>query len=209
MAGKIACWDKPETSTSCSPMINVDLYGQQDTVLKIKHQEETHHNFPVPRYTSIVIRTTCTIVKTCTVVIDKRYCMYVCIYVCMVITYSKGKDQPGKVANPARGQLDRGNNISMSAFAPENLVSRDGFGSPVPRQPAHLHAQAESGAYLRDFSLPRRRPFRYLFKPPNAIGSVPSSSVTQLGTDGVHCRESTGTGPVNLKVVSNGCCLGR
>ena len=43
-------------------------------------------------------------------------------------------------------------NISMSAFAPENLVSRDGFGSPVPRQPAHLRAQAESGAYLRDSS---------------------------------------------------------
>ena len=28
-------------------------------------------------------------------------------------------------------------NISLSAFAPENLVSRDGFGSPVPRQPGH------------------------------------------------------------------------
>ena len=28
-------------------------------------------------------------------------------------------------------------NISLSVFAPENLVSRDGFGSPVPRQPAH------------------------------------------------------------------------
>ena len=26
-------------------------------------------------------------------------------------------------------------NISLSAFVPENLVSRDGFGSPVPRQP--------------------------------------------------------------------------
>ena len=38
-------------------------------------------------------------------------------------------------------------NISLSPFAPENLVSRDGFGSPVPRQPAHLHTQAESGAY--------------------------------------------------------------
>ena len=25
----------------------------------------------------------------------------------MVITYSKGKDQPGKVASPARGQLNR------------------------------------------------------------------------------------------------------
>ena len=59
---------------------------------------------------------------------------------------------------------------------PENLVSRDGFGSPVPRQPAHLHTQAESGAYLRDYSqVPRRRPFIY-FIPPYAIGSVPSLS---------------------------------
>ena len=33
--------------------------------------------------------------------------------------------------------------------------------------------------------------------------------VTQLRTDGVHCRESAGTGPVNLNVVPNGCCLGR
>ena len=49
-------------------------------------------------------------------------------------------------------------NISLSAFAPENLVSRDGFGSPVPRQPAHLHTQAASGAYLRDSSrFPRAR----------------------------------------------------
>ena len=31
------------------------------------------------------------------------------MYVCMVITYRKSKDQPGKVANPARGQLNRGN----------------------------------------------------------------------------------------------------
>ena len=38
-------------------------------------------------------------------------------------------------------------NIFLSPFAPENLVSRDWFGSPVPRQPAHLHTQAESGAY--------------------------------------------------------------
>ena len=33
--------------------------------------------------------------------------------------------------------------------------------------------------------------------------------VTQLRTDGVHCRESAGTGPVNLKVVPSECCLGR
>ena len=28
-----------------------------------------------------------------------------------------------------------------------------------------------------------------------------------MRTDDVHCRESAGTGPVNLKVVPNGCCL--
>ena len=85
-------------------------------------------------------------------------------------------DQPGKVANPARGQLNRENNIPLSPCVPENLVSRYGFGSPVPRQPAHLHNQAESGAYLRDSSrVPRRRPFIY-FKPTYAIGSVPSLS---------------------------------
>ena len=34
---------------------------------------------------------------------------YVCTFVCMVITYSKSIDQLGKVANPARGQLNREN----------------------------------------------------------------------------------------------------
>ena len=53
----------------------------------------------------------------------------------MVITYSKGKGQPGKVANPACGQLSRENDFPLSPFAPENLVSRDRFGSSVPRQP--------------------------------------------------------------------------
>ena len=53
-------------------------------------------------------------------------------------------------------------NISLSpfAFAPENIVSRDGLGSFVPRQPVHLHTPAESGAYIRDSSrVPRRRLF--------------------------------------------------
>ena len=96
------------------------------------------------------------------------------MYVCMVNTYSKSKDQPGKVANPARAQLNREKKVPLFEFVLENLVSRDGFGSPVPRQPAHLHTQAESGAYLRDSSrVPRRRPF---MKPPYAIGSVPSLS---------------------------------
>ena len=124
-------------------------------------------------------------------------------------TYSKSSsvDQPGTAANPARGQLNRENEHPLSTFAPENLVSRDGFGSPVPRQPAHLHTQAESGAYLRDPSqVPRRRPFLHS-KPPYAIVSVPNLSGHAIASryDGVHCRESSGTVPVNLKVVPN--CL--
>ena len=123
----------------------------------------------------------------------------------MVITYSKGKGQPGKVANPARGQLDRKMIFALSPFAPENLVSRDGFGSPVPRQPAHLHTQAESGAYVRDSArVLRRRPFIYLNRH-TPSGQSRVYRVTQLRTDGVHYRESAGTGPVNLKVVPNGC----
>ena len=49
-------------------------------------------------------------------------------------------DRPEMAANPARGQLNRENEIlrfSLSPFAPENSVSRDRLSRPVPRQPAH------------------------------------------------------------------------
>ena len=45
-----------------------------------------------------------------------------------------------KLSNPARGELiklDRENEYSPVPVLPENLVSRDGFSRPVPRQPAH------------------------------------------------------------------------
>ena len=50
--------------------------------------------------------------------------------------FSCRMDQPGKVANPACGQLNRENDYLLSPFAPENLVSRDGCGRPVLCQPA-------------------------------------------------------------------------
>ena len=56
-------------------------------------------------------------------------------------------------------------NISLPPFAPENLVSRDGFGCPVPRQSAHLHTQAESGAFTYGI-------------PPDFRGGVCNSVVT-------------------------------
>ena len=69
-----------------------------------------------------------------------------------------------------------GNDFSLSPFAPENLVSQDGFCSLAPREAAHLHTQAESGAYLlRGFSrFPRRRPFIYLNR------HMPSASPASL-----------------------------
>ena len=84
-------------------------------------------------------------------------------------------DQLGKVAGPACGQLNRENDIPLSPCVPENLVSRDGFSRPVPRQPAHLHTQGESGAYLRNSSrVPRRRSYETAIRhrvSPEFIGS--------------------------------------
>ena len=99
--------------------------------------------------------------------------MYVCMVTHVAKVWINQVRLPILLVVSSTGKID----ISLSPFAPENSVSRNGFGSPVPRQPVHLHTQAESGAYLlRDSSrVPRPRPFIYL-KPSNAIGSVPSLS---------------------------------
>ena len=106
-------------------------------------------------------------------------------------------DQSGKVANPVRGQLEM--NISLSPLAPESLVSRDGFGRLVPRQPAHSLYSGSIRCLLTEFL------------PISAAASIslcnhtPSDEsrvyrVTQLRTDGAHCPESARTGPVVLNV---------
>ena len=69
-------------------------------------------------------------------------------------------DQPGKVANPARGQLNRKNEYLSCPRTCLRIWSRE-TGSAVPSRVSLLilHTQAESGAYLRDSSrVPRRRP---------------------------------------------------
>ena len=93
-------------------------------------------------------------------------------------TYSKSMDQPGKVANPACGQLNRESEyfpVRVRAWE-FGLARRFGQYRSASAWPAHLHTQDESGAYLRDSSrVPRWRPYIY-FKPPYAIESVPSLS---------------------------------
>ena len=97
------------------------------------------------------------------------------MYVCMVITHSESQDQPGKVANPARGQLKRENVYFSVPFAPKNLVSRDGFDSTVSRQPAHLHTQAEYDLLTGILPIFAAATI-YLFKAPHAIG-YPSNAL--------------------------------
>ena len=119
-------------------------------------------------------------------------------------------DQPGKVANPTRGQLNRENEHS-----------------PVPVRACEFglarRVQSSRPASAFSFSILRLNMVLTYGVPPEFRGGViylyknrhtPSGQsrvyrVTQLRTDGVHCRESADTGPVKLKVVPNECCLGR
>ena len=111
-------------------------------------------------------------------------------------------DQPGKVANPARGQLN-----SEKCFFPcpclrLRIRSRE-TGSAVPSRVSLiiLYTQSESGDYSRGSSrFPRRCPF-ICFNRHTPSGQSRVYRVTQLRTDGVHCRASASTGPVVLKVV--------
>ena len=111
-------------------------------------------------------------------------------------TYSKSIDQPGKVANPARSQLNNKNE-----YFPVRVRSWEfGLARRVRQsRPAAACSSPFSGWIwcLRGSSrVPRRRPIIYL-KPPYAIGSQSRIyRVTHLRTNGVHCRESAGTGLV-------------
>ena len=95
--------------------------------------------------------------------------------------------------NPLRGRLDREHEISLSPFAPKNLVSRDGFGSPVPRQPVHSPHPDRIWCLLTGFLLPLSAMVfiytvnRHWFSP-------------EFLHRWFHCRESTGTGSVVLTV---------
>ena len=128
-------------------------------------------------------------------------------YVCMVIAHSRVWINWVRLPILLVVSRTGKKNISLFPYMPENLVSRDGFSRPVPRQPAHLHTQTESGVYSRDSSrFPRRRPFIY-FKPPYAIGSVPSLSghaIVYRWRSLPRVLRHGGSSPQGSS--SNGCC---
>ena len=65
---------------------------------------------------------------------------------------------------------------SLPAFAPENLVSRDDLGRPVPRQPLHSPYSGRIWCLLTGFLPISAVASIYLFHPPLSVGSVPSLS---------------------------------
>ena len=121
---------------------------------------------------------------------------------------AKRKDQPGKVANPPRGQLS-----SFFFFCPRSLLriwSRETGWQSHPASPCsspyysdclvlafRISPDFRGGVYL----------FIYNCHTPSGHSRV--YRVTHMRTDGIHCRESADTGLENLKAVPNGCCLGR
>ena len=105
--------------------------------------------------------------------------MYVCMYfVCMYgfHIHSKGKGQPGKVANPAGGQLNRINAIFPCPRSRLRIWPRE-TGSAVPSHVSLLISTLRLNLVLAKGIPPEfRGGVHLLFKPPYAIGSVPSLS---------------------------------
>ena len=119
-------------------------------------------------------------------------------------------DQPGKVANPARGQLNREKIFPCPRACPR-IWSRE-TGSAVPSRVSLLISILRLNLVLTYYVIPpefRGGVHLFILNRHTPSGQSRVYRVAQLRTDGVHYRESAGTGPVNLKVVPNGCCLGR
>ena len=89
--------------------------------------------------------------------------------------------------------------ISLSAFVPE-IWSRE-TGSAVPSRVSLLISILRLNLVLT-YGIPpefRGGVHLFIYNCHTPWGQSRVYRVTQLRTDGVHCRESAGTGPVNLK----------
>ena len=105
---------------------------------------------------------------------------------CMVITYSRvwinRVSLPILLVVSWTGKM----NIPLSPYVPGNLVSRDGFSRPVPRQPAH---SPYSGYLVLTYGIPPE--FRGGIQHHTPSGQSRVYRVRQMCTDGVHCRQES------------------
>ena len=137
----------------------------------------------------------------------------VCICVCVWSALSEEYGSPGcMVANQfcswsaVTGKMF----FSLSQFAPEDLVSRDRFGRPVPRKLAHSQHSGWILMLTRGIP-PAFRGGAHLFVPStNYRVSHELTRSRDCAPMAVHSRDSAGTGPVVLKVAwVKGCCTFR
>ena len=102
-------------------------------------------------------------------------------------------DQPGKVANPARGQLNRGKFIFPCPRACLRIWSRE-TGSAVPSRVSLLISILRLNLvltyYLRDSSRVSAAASIYETAMRHRVSPKFIVWVAQSRTDGVHCRES-------------------
>ena len=117
----------------------------------------------------------------------------------MVITYTVAKyiDQPGMIASPARGKLNRKKcpRLRLRIWSRE----RDRMCSAVPSLVSLLifYSEAESALPIHEIPPTFRDGFYR-----HGSGQSRVYQVTQLRTEGVSCRESAGTRPVVLNIES-------
>ena len=89
-------------------------------------------------------------------------------------------------------------NFSLSPFAPEKLMSRDGFGRPVPHQPSYSPHSGGICCLLTELLPLSAAAAIYLYLHPPS-GQPRVYQVTEFRTDGVHYRESADVEPVSSK----------
>ena len=127
----------------------------------------------------------------------------ICMYVCMVITYSRvwinRVRLPILIVASWTGKM----NIPLSPCVPE-IWSRE-TGSAAPSRVSLLISILRLNLVLTYGIPPEFRGGVHLWNRHTPSGQSRVYRVTQLRTDGVSCRDSAGTGPVDLKVVPNGC----
>ena len=123
--------------------------------------------------------------------------------------FQQSMDQPGMVANPARGQLNRGKSFLSCPRSLLRFFFRE-TESAVPSSVSLfiLHTQAESGTYSKDSSsIPRRRPYNI---PSTAIGSFPRLSDHSNAYQWRSLpRVPWSMASSNLGSSRNDCCLSR
>ena len=123
---------------------------------------------------------------------------------------SKSMDQPGKVCQSCTWSAEQEKCFFPCLRLCLRICSRE-TSSAVPSRVSLLISILRLNLVLTYGFPPEFRGgvHLFIFSRHTPSGQSRVYRVTQLRTDEVHCRESAGRGPVNLKVVPNGCCLGR